>query len=145
MSTSPLPAAVRTLGVAGLLPPALALAMAVRWPDTYAFDLMAGLVYAGVILSFLGGMWWMGLLLRARIEAWPYIVAVLPSLWAWVVLIEPEWGEGTKVLLMGAALLASPLVDRALASRVNWPAGWLRLRLILATGLGLLTLAWLVI
>ena len=48
--------------------------------------------------------------------------------------------RGPSLVALALALLASPLVDRALARHVALPAGWLRLRLIVAGGLGLMTL-----
>jgi hypothetical protein len=143
MSTCPLPAAVRILGVAGLLPPVLALAVAALWPASRAYDEMAAMIYAGLILSFLGGLWWMALLLCGRRALGPYVVAVLPSLIAWVLLIDQDWGRGAKPALLGTALVLSPWVDRALAGQVNWPDGWLRLRVALGLGLGALTTVWL--
>ncbi len=46
------------------------------------------------------------------------------------------WGLATCPL----GRLASVLVDRALAEHIPFPAGWLRLRLAMSGGLGLLTL-----
>ena len=42
--------------------------------------------------------------------------------------------------MLGLALLASPLIDRMLARYVDFPAGWLRLRVIMAVLLGGMTL-----
>ena len=41
---------------------------------------------------------------------------------------------------LGLLLLASPLVDYKLSGDVTLPQGWLRLRVWMASGLGLLTL-----
>ncbi|MEL0210049.1 MAG: hypothetical protein VW891_05615 [Novosphingobium sp.] len=43
-------------------------------------------------------------------------------------------------MALGLLLLASPLVDRKLSGEVALPAGWLRLRVWMASGLGVLTL-----
>ena len=47
---------------------------------------------------------------------------------------------GPSLIVLAMALLVSPLADAALARRMTMPAGWLRLRAIMAGGLGALTL-----
>jgi len=43
-------------------------------------------------------------------------------------------------VVLGLAVLLSPLADRRLAAYLPVPAGWLQLRAMMATGLGILTL-----
>ncbi|MFN4222780.1 MAG: DUF3429 domain-containing protein [Novosphingobium meiothermophilum] len=143
-----LPAPVVVLGLAGWLPQALCLVLVVHGGDWQWSAKAAGCFYAALILSFLGGLWWMaGLLARVQ-SAGLYGVAVLPSLAAWAALLP--WTEGwhwpgPSLVVLGLLLLASPLVDRRLArtmpAHLPLPDGWLRLRVWMATGLGLLTLA----
>ncbi|OYQ34243.1 hypothetical protein CHU95_12405 [Niveispirillum lacus] len=145
-SSNSIPAPARLLGLSGLLPQLLCLGTALLDPvppDTSGFAAL-GLVYAALILSFLGGLWWMAALLQGLSQTWPYLVAVVPSLLGWIAL----WplaigfdGIGTSLVLVGLLLLATPLVDRHLAKRITLPEGWIRLRVIMATGLGTLTLS----
>lgn len=131
-------------GLAGLLPQLACLVLALRDGESHWFALAAGCCYAAIILSFLGGLWWMAALLAGLREAWIYALAVAPSLVGWAALlpwcIGWRW-PGPSLVALGLALLGSPLVDAALARRMAMPPGWLRLRGILASGLGLLTLA----
>lgn len=141
-----IPGPVLVLGLAGILPQVACAAIALAMPESRWFALAAGCFYAALILSFLGGMWWMALLLAGRgADRWgAYTLSVVPSLLGWAALLPWSFGwrwPGPSLLLLGALLLASPLVDRHLAGDIAWPAGWLRLRLAMATGLGLATLA----
>ena len=141
---APLPRPVIWFGLAGILPQAGALLIAVNAPEDRWFALAAGCCYAAIILSFLGGMWWMAGLLAGRRSADFYAVAVLPSLIGWAALLPWCFGwrwPGPSLLVLGTVLLASPLVDRYLAPSLNLPPAWLRLRVAMATGLGLATLA----
>ena len=133
------------LGYAGLLPQALCLALVLAG-DQYAYNALAGgFAYGAAIFSFLGGVWWgQAVSINAADRgagAGAYLVAVMPSLLA-VALFLPwtfgwEW-PGPALLYLGALILLSPLVDRALgyASR-----DFLRLRVHLSVGLGILTIA----
>lgn len=142
-SISSLAPPVRILGLSGILPQALCLVLAAFGPGQLAAA-QAGLVYAALILSFLGGLWWMAALQAGRRGAAVYAVAVLPSLIGWAALLMQAAGlvpVGAALTVLGLCLLASPLVDLALAQTVALPSGWLRLRMMMAGGLGLLTLA----
>ena len=130
-----LPAPVRWLGLAGITPQLACLVLALTGHEPEAAQL--GLTYAAVILSFLGGLWWMAALQAGLRDATPYVLAVLPSLIAWGALQLPSGG----VVVVSLCLLASPLVDRYLAGRVALPSGWIALRWQMASGLGLSTLA----
>lgn len=105
--------------------------------------LAAACFYAAIILSFMGGMWWMAALLSGLREGWVYGLAVAPSLIGFAALLPWCVGwiwPGPSLVALALALLASPLVDRALARHMVLPVGWLRLRGILAGVLGLVTL-----
>ncbi len=129
-----LPPAVRLLGLSGILPQLACIGHALAFGGGFAGQ--AGLAYAAVILSFLGGLWWMAALLSGLRDPMPYAVAVLPSLIGWGAMLLPAGG----LWLMALCLLASPLVDRSLSRRIALPNGWLRLRWQMASGLGLTTL-----
>lgn len=106
--------------------------------------LAAGCFYAALILSFLGGLWWMAGLLSGLRAGWIYGAAVAPSLIGLGALLPwcmgLNWPE-PSLMVLALALLATPLIDRALARHIAFPRGWLRLRMIMTSGLGLLTLA----
>jgi hypothetical protein len=129
-----LPPAVRLLGLSGILPQLACIGYALAFGGSFAGQ--AGLAYAAVILSFLGGLWWMAALLSGLRDPMPYVAAVLPSLVGWGAMLLPAGG----LWLMALCLLASPLVDRSLSRRIALPNGWLRLRWQMASGLGLTTL-----
>lgn len=128
------------LGFAGLLPALAALALAQFGPGEWReFAFRAGALYAGLILSFLGGAWW-GLATRAAPDrAWPlYIIAVIPSLAALglLLMLTPE-----RLLLLGALIALTLPVDRLLVVERLAPANWMRLRVPLSIGLALATIA----
>ena len=131
------------LGVAGLLPPLLALAS--RWLGQEAINQpQVVLVYSSLILSFVGGSWWGIALLRSD-GRWRSILLLLgigASLSGFCIqgLASPAL---MRPLLLVLALLVgtSWLVDRALVADGMIGAWWGRLRLALSAGLGALTLA----
>lgn len=89
----PLPALARRLGWAGLLPFFAALAvwawaLQTGQAEVAAQAQKAFLVYSAVILSFLGGVRW-GRVMSAGAAAPGYVLAVLPSLWAFPALLLP--------------------------------------------------------
>ncbi len=139
------PLLAKWLGFAGLLPQlAAVIVLAMHDPAWRIAALALGYVYAALILSFLGGMWW-GLAARAGAQApgWTWIAAVAPSLVAlasavpWA--IGSRW-PGPSLLWLGLALLCSPIVDYRMHASGLAPRWWMRLRIPLSVGLGLLTL-----
>lgn len=103
--------------------------------------LAGGFAYGAAIFSFLGGVWWGQALASGRATTGAYMLAVMPSLIA-VALFLPwtfgwEW-PGPALLYLGALILASPLIDRALCFA---DTAFLRLRWHLSVGLGSLTIA----
>lgn len=144
----PLP---RLLGLAGILPQAACAVLVWLGDGGVAADraLLAGGLYAGLILSFLGGLWW-GLAASAPaaqgrgVLGWVWVAAVLPSLIAFAAglwwLADPRQPQPALVVL-AFALLASPLVDRRLAGMALAPRWWMSLRWPLSLALGLATLA----
>ena len=143
MQNTAVPRPAVTLGLAGIVPQALCFLTALVSTEWQWMALAAACFYAALILSFLGGLWWMQLLLR-REERWePWLFAVAASLAGWAALLPWCLGwawPGPSLVLLGAALVSSPLVDRQLAQTVQPPAGWLLLRARMAGGLGTLTL-----
>ncbi|MCW1381614.1 DUF3429 domain-containing protein [Novosphingobium sp. KCTC 2891] len=137
-----LPRPALWLGMAGLAPQAAALVAA--WSSWRWAALAAGCLYAALILSFLGGLWWVQAMTQ-RTPSWrAHAVAVAPSLIAFAAVLPWCLGwrwPGPSLVVLGLTLLASPLVDRRLAPHSTLPKDWLALRAALSAGLGLLTLA----
>lgn len=140
-----IPAMPRLLGFAGLLPQITAVGLLIAGGLEWRFvALTLAYAYAALIFTFLGGMWW-GLAAARDGDApdWVWVAAVLPSLIAlasgipWM--IGQPWPQ-PSMLLLGVLILASPLVDRRLAAARLTPPWWLRLRVALSIGLGVLTL-----
>lgn len=131
------------LGNAGLLPAFGCVALALLAPQYRSLALDAGFAYALLIFSFLGGIWWAQGIEGRAVPRWTLVAAVVPSLLAWALMLGRMAGLGTRasLLLLGLSLLASPLVDFAIARERGAPAGWLALRSTLSSGLGILTLA----
>lgn len=143
MSRQPLPTPVRLLGPAGILPQAICVAMAIFLPEHRILAGIAGGLYAALILSFLGGLWWMEALVRGDRRATPYVVAVLPSLTAWAAWLAPLVGltdMAGSLMLLGIVILISPVADKAIGRLASEMQGWWRLRWGLSIGLGGLTL-----
>ncbi|WP_347302493.1 DUF3429 domain-containing protein [Croceibacterium sp. TMG7-5b_MA50] len=143
MITPALPRPPVLLGLAGILPQAALLLVTLVLPLWRWAAVAAGCFYAAIILSFLGGMWWMLGLLTGRRDWGIYLLAVVPSLIGWAALLPglPGWsGPAPSLTVLGFCLLASPLIDRALNRDATLPADWLRLRRAMSTGLGLTTL-----
>lgn len=132
------------LGAAGLLPQAACVLAALVRVDSRMAAAVIGGGYAALILSFLGGMWWMQALGRSDARWWPYLLAVLPSLVGWATLLAVVLGvapASAGLTLLAVALLTSPLGDRSIGPLLRDVPVWRRLRLVLSGGLGALTLA----
>ena len=117
--------------------------MAVFLPEHRILAGIAGGLYAALILSFLGGLWWMEALVRGDRRATPYVVAVLPSLigWAaWLVPLVGLMGMAGALMVLGIVILISPVADKAIGRLASEMPGWWRLRWVLSIGLGGLTL-----
>lgn len=132
------------LGVAGLLPALACVVLASVEPAARGVAAIVGGGYAALILSFLGGMWWMQALLRSDARWWPYLLAVVPSLAGSAVLLAVVGGvapPAAALTVLALVLLASPLGDRAIGPLLREVPAWRQLRLTLSGGLGALTLA----
>ena len=108
-TASRIPTIPALLGYAGVLPfAALALVVLFGQGDWPALALQAFLAYGAVILSFLGGIRWGAAARATPIRAAEFVVAVVPSLWAWACLLvaSPEfaaWGLLGGFLVFGLA------------------------------------------
>lgn len=141
LSQSSLSPAARALGYAGLLPQILCIGLIIVGHEWRYAALAGGFAYAAAIFSFLGGVWWGQALASGRAGTGAYLLAVMPSLLAVALFLPWSFGwdwPGPALFYLGALLLASPMVDRALGYAV---ADFLRLRWHLSIGLGSLTIA----
>ncbi|RVT40862.1 DUF3429 domain-containing protein [Sphingobium algorifonticola] len=133
------------LGLAGLLPPLLALAAVIWGGSSWSF-LAISLVYfyAATILAFLGGIWWGFAAAQPSAPPWLYSAAVIPQLvsfataWPWAV--GQEW-PGPSLVVLAMALMGTLLVDRRLVRMSIAPSWWLALRVPLSGGLATVCLA----
>lgn len=146
-AASPRPAiapATLALGFAGLLPQlAIVLASLIAPRDEALRGLLpaAALIYGGVILSFLGGIWWGFAMRRGAGQGRLAALSVLPSLLAaGLLVVSPALGGGRALVALGCAIVLTLPVDRRLAASGEAPVGWMRLRAPLSLGLGGLTI-----
>ena len=124
----------RGLGYSGLLPLAILIALALVQPAWGATAARVGIVYAGAILAFLGGIQW-GLALRSPmpvVRVRRLAAGVLPSLWATGTLLMPV-DLCVPLLVLGlVALLVYEFLEQREPDQLSW---YLPLRLQLTAGL----------
>jgi len=135
-----IPRAAFTLGLAGLLPflwgvatllsPALAqatiAAIGPRFVGPYVL-----IAYGTVILSFMAGVLW-GFAARGAPGAWAgYALAVAPALWAFFA-VGGGAPRALSALITGFVVLL--VIDQQFSLWGLTPAWWMRLRLLLTTG-----------
>lgn len=143
--THPVPPAARWLGALGLAPQAAMLVILLTGDPASRFSALAmAFAYAALIFSFLGGLWWGLASAAANPPRWLWVAAVMPSLVALALCIP--WAIGTtwpgpSMLWMGAAIIASLLVDVRLVAIGIAPSWWIHLRAPLSLVLGGLTIA----
>ncbi|HZF43401.1 MAG TPA: DUF3429 domain-containing protein [Sphingomonadaceae bacterium] len=136
------PLSVLAFGYAGLLPPLAGFAARLSGsvpPDAPVVSLLllGGLLYGGLILSFLGGMWWGAACATrhgAALRPW-LTLAVMPSLIALAALMAGVHAPRVAGALLAIALVASLLVDRRLVQNGMVPDWWMVLRVPLSLGL----------
>lgn len=135
-----LPPTAFVLGLSGLIPQVIACYLVFSGVEP-KLGYLGGLLYAALILSFLGGLWWGVAGARDDAPAWLYIVGVCPSLVALGAVLPVLLGEShVPYAVVGGTLLMTPGVDFVLQKRGYVPRGWLAMRFILSVSLGLLTL-----
>lgn len=136
----PVSRAARLLGYAGLLPQAAAVALIAAGAAHHLGEALA-FGYGGLILSFLGGVWWGFAMRRGHRQGALAAAAVVPSLLvlALGVLIVAA-GFGAALIGLGVAIVATLLVDRRLVATGEAPPDWISLRVPLSLGLGGLTM-----
>jgi hypothetical protein len=141
-----MPNFARALGLSGLLPLlALVVLLATNGDAAIRSNMLAlGLIYAALILSFLGGLWWgLGAANNQAIPGWVWVAAVVPSLYAWVpvgMVSLKLLAAPTALMVIGAGLWLALFVDRAMVVRGLAPGWWMALRSPLSLGLGALSM-----
>lgn len=132
----------RALGFAGLLPQAALVALiAVGRPAFHDLPPVVAFLYAGLILSFLGGMWWGFAMRRSAGQGVLAILAVVPSLLPLALAPLGTVSTAWPLIGLGIAILLTLFVDRRLVATGEAPEGWMALRVPLSLGLGALTIA----
>lgn len=134
----------RLLGFAGLLPSiAIIIIGQIENPATHSFSFWA-IIYGMLIITFLGGSWWAFASQQGKPPGGILLLAVMPSLISFMLLVLSfsfaSLSPRISGLIVGLMLLLSPLVDRWLAARGMTPTWWMKLRLPLSLGLGILTI-----
>ncbi len=131
----------RLLGYAGLLPQAGLLALALGLADSTGLIHGLAMFYAGLILSFLGGIWWGFAMRRPDGPGALVWLAVAPTV-VTVALTALAVGGSLRWAMVGLAvtLFLTLPVDRHLVRTGEAPAGWMGLRVPLSLGLGALTI-----
>lgn len=132
----------RALGFAGLLPQAAAVGVVVIGTHgANELAIVGAYACASLILSFLGGIWWGLAMRRESSQASLVAFAILPSLTSLAILPTFMLSWWLPLILLGAAVLLTLLVDWHLVSIGEAPEGWMGLRVPLSVGLGGLTIA----
>ena len=118
-----IPGSAGLLGYLGVAPFAGLMLAAWFWSGTPTSWWVNGfMVYAAVILSFLGGIRWGVETQFHPASATALVVSVLPSLWAFTSLLLPD--PGAAVLLLLTGFVAIGLADWIAPARGSAP--WMR-------------------
>ncbi len=124
---------IQRLGYAGLIPfVGLALLLWLLQGEPQVFVSVALAAYAGLILSFLGGIHWgIGWLQAGRRDGLGvhFLWGVMPSLLAWPGVLMPPYAG---LVWLGLVLIVCYLVDRRLLVRAGLTP-WLTMRFRLTT------------
>ena len=128
-----IPPAAIGLGVLGLIPflwsaaTHLSLGLA-GWAGEYLSPMFlgayVGLTYGTLILAFMAGALW-GLAARADGPAISYVLAVIPALWAFVMVSDAS--TTSSIYLIGG-FLGLLMLDASFAAQGIAPGWWMRLR-----------------
>lgn len=131
----------RLLGYAGLLPQIGLLVLALGLHDATGMIHGMAMFYAGLILSFLGGIWW-GFAMRRPDGPGALVWAAVAPTVVTVVLtgLAVRGSLRWAMVALAVTLFLTLLVDRHLVRTEEAPAGWMGLRVPLSLGLGALTI-----
>ena len=133
------PPSALALGLAGLLPPLVGIVLRITGSapaDARIVSLLlaGGMIYGGLILSFIGGIWWGAACARRDGRALrPWLtLAVMPSLIALTALVASLFNPRVGGAVLAVALVGTLLGDRRLVQNRMVPAWWMRLRVPLS-------------
>ncbi|MGJ4926720.1 DUF3429 domain-containing protein [Bradyrhizobium sp. HKCCYLS2038] len=140
---SGIPAPMRVLGLAGLIPFIGLAVLAIAGDEAIrASALRAQIGYGAVIVSFLGALHWGIAVQTPALASWPRIAwGVTPSLLGWVALLLPPL---PALVLLAAVLLAALVFDEFSFGGDDHRAWFLKLRRLLSIGAMLALLATLI-
>ncbi|WP_316182823.1 DUF3429 domain-containing protein [Bradyrhizobium sp. SZCCHNRI1009] len=140
---SGVPAPMRILGLAGLIPFASLAALVIAGDDPIRqAALRAQIGYGAVIVSFLGAIHWGVAVQTPALAGWPRISwGVTPSLLGWVALLLPPL---PALVLLAVALLTALISDEYSFGGDDPRAWFLKLRRLLSIGAILSLLATLI-
>lgn len=104
-----------------------------RSVEAHAFVTQALSAYAGLVVAFLGGIYW-GLAFRQTIPSpQPFVWGIVPAAVAWLGVVMPAYAG---LVVHGVMLVVCYLVDRRLYPALGASA-WLTLRFRLSAGAAL--------
>lgn len=128
------PRAARWVGLGGLIPFAAGAVTVLLTEGPSHVAATDGLAaYGAILLAFLGGCRWgfASAGLGEGPQLWPLTIAVVPALYAWVVLPAP-WPAAPVLLAIGFIALFG--ADVVLTRQHGAPRWWPALRLLLTAG-----------
>lgn len=129
-----IPKSALLLGLAGLVPfIACALAGLTGWPGVFATMADRAMLHYGIIiLAFMSGvLWGFATKVEGRAAAVGYGLSVMPALWAFFTTMG---GPETSFLALMAGYAGLLYLDFHFWRRGLAPSWWMRLRLILSSG-----------
>ena len=131
-SLQQVPVAARLLGLAGLIPFVVPAVLIWVTSGEQAGGLSIALCACGaVILSFLGGVRWGGLLADTPTQWWPWVASILPSLVGWVAVLL---GGVSGLALLAIGFAAQWFYDMKAVGTGELPAWFGPLRSVLSAG-----------
>jgi hypothetical protein len=131
MAREPVPRPVLIYGLLGLLPFLAPPVVVVAWPPWGGLAVLVQALYAGLILSFLGGVRWGFAVKQAPISATTITLSMTPTLAALAIVTVFAHAPRLELAALALALTAHWAWDlRALTAPVWFP----RLRTILTLG-----------
>ena len=120
------------LGYAGVVPVAGLLVLA--WSGAWQHQAVnSAIIYAALILSFLGGIHW-GFATSGFASKKHFLISVVPSLWAWAAFAGPDFYKLLSIIL---GLVLFFVYERQCALVTRFPDWYLPLRLRLTLGLSI--------
>ena len=131
MNLTPIPRSVLVWGILGLVPFLLPPLLALATPAHADLLGLVALVYAALILSFLGGARWGQAVAQPAPQATVIALAMLPTLAGFALLLATSLDRSAQLTAMAALLSLQFVWDAASPALPGW---YTRLRLLLTVG-----------